>query len=124
MFYETDADPRGPGYGATQQQVLSTLGAYLIAIDYKTGKVVWRHRYPPAGDGYGGPPGILTTAGHLLFTGDGGGGNFIAFDPTTGNPLWHTHIGPVSNAAQTYMLDGHQYVLVAVDDMLYAFTLD
>jgi alcohol dehydrogenase (cytochrome c) len=37
--------------------------------------------------------------------------------------LWHTHLGQVSNAPQTYMLDGHQYLLEASGDTLYAFML-
>jgi alcohol dehydrogenase (cytochrome c) len=38
--------------------------------------------------------------------------------------LWHTQLGQTtSNAAQTYMLDGKQYVLVAAGDTLYAFSL-
>ena len=41
----------------------------------------------------------------------------------TGKPLWHARIGNVSNAAQTYMLDGRQYVLVASGDTLYSFML-
>ena len=37
--------------------------------------------------------------------------------------LWHSAIGQVSNAPQTYMLDGKQYVLAAAGDTLYAFAL-
>ena len=37
--------------------------------------------------------------------------------------VWGTRIGNISNAPETYLLDGHQYVLVAVNDTLYAFTL-
>ena len=58
----------------------------------------------------------------MLFTGDGNG-NFIAFDAVNGKPLWHTRIGGISNGPQTYMLDGRQYVLVAVSETIYAFTL-
>ena len=89
------------------------------AIDYKTGKKVWRHAWPPGG---GGGAGMLTSAGKVLFTGDGSG-NFVAFDAANGKPLWHSRIGNISNAPQTYMLDGKQHVLVAVGDTLYSFTL-
>jgi alcohol dehydrogenase (cytochrome c) len=65
---------------------------------------------------------LLTTAGKLVFAGDAGG-NFVAHDAVTGKPLWHARIGNVSNAPQTYMLDGRQYVLVAVGDTLYSFML-
>ncbi len=65
---------------------------------------------------------MLATAGKLVFGGDGGG-NLVAFDATSGTPLWHTHIGSISNAPQTYSVDGRQYVLVAVNDTLYAFAI-
>lgn len=91
----------------------------LTAIDYKTGKSVWRHPWPLGG---GGGAGMLTTAGKVLFTGDGSG-NFVAFDATNGKPLWHTRIGNISNAPQTYTIDGRQHVLVAVGDTLFVFGL-
>jgi alcohol dehydrogenase (cytochrome c) len=40
-----------------------------------------------------------------------------------GKPLWHTRVGNISNAPQTYAVDGKQYLLVATGDMLWAFTL-
>jgi len=46
-----------------------------------------------------------------------------AINVATGKPIWHTRIGNISNAPETYMLDGHQYVLVATNDMIWAFTL-
>ena len=49
------------------------------AIDYKTGNIAWKHVYPSGGFGNA-FPGILTTAGKLLFTGDPSG-NLIAYDP-------------------------------------------
>jgi alcohol dehydrogenase (cytochrome c) len=63
------------------------------------------------------------TAGKVLCTADGNG-NFVAFDAATGKILWHTRIGNISNAPQTYTIDGKQHVLVAVNDTLYAFTLN
>src|SRR4029077_3121432 len=121
MYYLTETDPRGAmGLGGKEEASLGTLGAYLTAIDYKTGKVVWKHRYPGTGGSLGN--GILTTAGKLLFAGDIGG-NLVAYDPANGNILWHTHLGQISNAPETYMLDEHQYILIAAGDSLYAFTL-
>ena len=66
--------------------------------------------------------GMLTSAGKVLLTGDGSG-NFVAFDGVNGKPLWHSRIGNISNAPQTYLLDGKQVLLVAVGDTLYAFTI-
>ncbi len=121
MYYLTETDPRGAmGLGGKEEQGVGSTGSYMTAIDYKTGKVAWRHKFP--GTGGGGPPGLLTTAGKLLFGGDLGG-NIVAYDPADGKPLWHSHIGQVSNAPETYMLDGHQYLLVASGDSLFAFTL-
>jgi alcohol dehydrogenase (cytochrome c) len=121
MYYLTETDPRGAmGLGGKDEQFLTSFGSYLTAIDYKTGKIAWRHKYP-SGARNGGN-GLLTTAGKLLFGGDPSG-NLIAYDPATGKILWHSRIGNVSNAPQTYMLDGHQYILVAAGDTLFTFTL-
>ena len=121
MYYLTETDPRGAmGLGGKDEVAVGTLGSYLSAIDYKTGKVVWRHRYPGTGGGLGN--GILTTAGKLLFSGDLGG-NLIAHNPVNGKILWHSRVGMVTNAPETYMIDGHQYILVAAGDSLYSFTL-
>ncbi len=120
IFYLTDTDPRGSmGLGGKQEDEVGSGGAYLTAIDYKTGKAAWRHPYYGGGGGGGG---LLTTAGGLLFAGDGSG-NFIAHDVNNGNVLWHTRIGPVSNPPQTYLLDGRQYVICASGDTLWAFVL-
>ena len=120
IFYLTDLDPRGSmGLGGKEEVQIGTTGNFLSAIDYRTGKVVWRHRYY----GNGGGGGLLATAGGLLFAGDGSG-NFVAFDARTGNPIWHTRIGNTTNAPQTFMLDGHQYVTVATGDTLWSFILN
>lgn len=120
LFYLTDLDPRGSmGLGGKEEVFIGTGGNYLSAIDYKTGKVVWRHRYY----GNGGGGGLLTTAGGLLFAGDGMG-NFVAHDAQTGKPIWNTRIGNITNAPQTFMLDGKQYVMVATGDTLWSFVLN
>jgi alcohol dehydrogenase (cytochrome c) len=120
MYYLTDPDPRGSmGLGGKTEVAVGSTGDFLAAIDYKTGKVVWRHQYP----GGGGGSGLLTTAGRLLFANDGSG-NLLALDPVTGKALWHSRIGGGTNAPETYMLDGRQYVLQAAGDMLYAFVLN
>lgn len=91
----------------------------LRALDYHTGKVVWNHE---TGDGESGA-GILTTAGHLLFTADTSG-NLLALDPATGKILWHLNAGGHLLASpMTYQLDARQYLLMAVQDALYAFVL-
>jgi alcohol dehydrogenase (cytochrome c) len=73
--------------------------------------------------GGGNGVGLLSTAGRLLFAADAGG-NFVARDPANGKALWHSRIGNISNAPETYMVDGKQYVLVAAGDSLFAFALN
>jgi acido-empty-quinoprotein group A len=118
MFYLTDTDPHPEGYGAAERGV-GSYGGSLRAIDYKTGKTVWNHYFPS-----GGATGILTTAGKLLFAGDGVR-HLVAFDPASGSILWHAGLADnVSNGPETYVLDGQQYLVVGAGDSLYAFTLE
>ena len=118
MFYQTDTDDHPEGYGGVDSSS-GTEGGALLAIDYKTGKPVWRHPWP----GGGGASHILTTAGHLLFTGNGT--NIIAFDPANGKILWHSSLfGSPSAGPITYMLDGVQHLLVVAGDSLYSFVVN
>ncbi|MFL6448624.1 MAG: acido-empty-quinoprotein group A [Bryobacteraceae bacterium] len=121
LAYLTDTDPRPEGYAGSGRNLWSQ--HVLEAIDTRTGEIAWTHPYRTSTGGGLGGPGILTTAGRLLFTGDYTG-NFIAFHPETGKPLWHFGVlRNVSNGPETYMLDGRQYVLVGAGDTLFAFAL-
>lgn len=94
---------------------------FLKALNYRTGDTVWQHLYPR--NQWEEDSGILTTAGHLLFTGDSAG-NLIAYDPASGKILWHHHLlAPVSNGPETFLLDGRQYLVVGAGPYLYAFRL-
>jgi alcohol dehydrogenase (cytochrome c) len=120
VLYLTDTDPRGSmGLGGKRFFITGNVSMALNAIDYRTGKPVWRREWPQ-GASIG--PGLLTTVTGLLFTGDGHG-NFVALDAANGNLLWHTRIGNITNAPQTFDIDGRQYVLVGVGDTLYAFVM-
>ena len=122
ILYLSDPDPRGSmGLGGKIRTQVGSAPSYLTAIDYATGRAEWRHPFPGV-TGAGGSGGVLATAGDLVFTGDAGG-NFVAFDAANGTPLWHSHIGSITNAPQTYMIDGRQYVLAATGDTLYAFVI-
>lgn len=91
----------------------------IRAINYRTGQITWDHE---TGVGEGGA-GIMTTAGHLLFTADNSG-NMMALDPATGKTLWHVRLGHgVSSSPMTFELDGRQYLVVSAGDLLFAFTL-
>jgi alcohol dehydrogenase (cytochrome c) len=118
LSYLMETDPRGSmGLGGRQSAAVGGAGNFITAIEPLTGKVSWRHELLG-----GGATGMLTTAGRLLFAGDGGG-NLVAFDVATGKPLWHSRVGTVSNAPQTYMLDGKQHLLAAVGDQVFVFKL-
>jgi alcohol dehydrogenase (cytochrome c) len=123
IFYLTDTDPRPQGWGAAERH-LWNLGTEIKALDYRTGKVVWSRPLALTATGSGGGPmGLLSTAGKLLF-GNDGGGNFVAYDAATGKPLWHAGLGTnTSNGPQSFLLDGRQYVTVGAGDQLFAFTL-
>ncbi len=117
LTYLIDVDPRGSmGLGGTENFGLGGVGNFLTAIDYRTGAAAWRHEMQG-----GGSTGLLATAGGLVFA--GGGANLMAFDAATGKTLWHSRIGNQSNAPETYMLDGHQYLLAVAGDTMFAFVI-
>jgi len=116
VFYRT-TEGKAEGWGGRDRNLWAN--STLRALDYKTGKVVWNHEL---GNGTS-IAGILTTAGHLLFTADNSG-NLLALDPATGKSLWHLNVGGGLLASpMTYQLDGRQYLIVPIEDNLYAFAL-
>jgi alcohol dehydrogenase (cytochrome c) len=116
IFYLT-ATGKPEGWAGRDTDLWSN--STIRAIDYRTGKIAWNHEI---GEGESGA-GIMTTAGHLLFTADNEG-NILALDPATGKTLWHLSAGGrVENSPMTYELDERQYVVMAVQDELYAFAL-
>ena len=121
-LYDTSDKPQGYGGGGGGTFDGKTA---LFALDVRTGAVKWKHEHE--GNGAGGGAGmtgggVLTTAGHLLLSGDAG--NLVAFDPADGKILWHQRlITSPSNGASTWMLDGNQYVIVGAGDTLYALKL-
>ena len=81
----------------------------LLAWDPVAQKEAWHVDYPAPWNG-----GTLTTAGNLVFQGTADG-RFIAYDAKSGEKLWETPTGTgVVAAPATYMVDGVQYVSVAV----------
>jgi quinohemoprotein ethanol dehydrogenase len=89
--------PKAPAYGR------------LLAWDPVKQKEAWRAEYVAPWNG-----GTLTTAGNLVFQGTADG-RFIAYNAATGEKLWETPTGTgVVAAASTYLIDGKQYVSVAV----------
>jgi len=79
----------------------------VTAVNYNTGKIVWQKKTPLPMMG-----GALTTAGGLMFTGEGDGW-FRAYDAKTGDVLWSFFAGAGVNAPPaSYAVDGKQYIVV------------
>ena len=81
----------------------------LLAWDPVKQKEVWRVEHIAPWNG-----GTLTTAGNLVFQGSADG-RFVAYNASTGEKLWETPVGTgVVAAPATYLVDGVQYVSIAV----------
>jgi alcohol dehydrogenase (cytochrome c) len=125
MYYKTEGDPRGSmGLGGKAELGVAGGGTYLKAIDPSTGRTAWQIKYPtvaPTGYPIGRGNGLLATAGGLIFntTPDAG---LVARDAANGKALWHVERVP-TNAAQTFMVDGKQYLLFGSGFNLYAYAL-
>jgi alcohol dehydrogenase (cytochrome c) len=115
VYYVYDPSDNPMGWGGTDRGGYSEQGQ-LKAIDYATGKVKW------SAPRYAGNSGLLSTAGNLVF-GSGSGG-LQAYDAATGEALWHSRIGSVTNGPITYELDGLQYVVAGSGSRLAAFVLN
>jgi quinohemoprotein ethanol dehydrogenase len=97
------------GFFANVEEPKSQPFGRLIAWDPVKQQQVWKQDYPSPWNG-----GTLTTAGNLVFQG-AADGRFVAYNATSGEKLWEqpTGTGIVAGPA-TYMIDGVQYVSVAV----------
>ena len=81
----------------------------LIAWDPVAQKQAWAVEHVSPWNG-----GTLTTAGNLVFQGTADG-RLVAYNAKTGEKLWETATGTgVVAAPSTYMVDGKQYVSIAV----------
>jgi alcohol dehydrogenase (cytochrome c) len=116
-YYIFDTDPKPEGWGGNDRGGWGE--SMLQAMDYKTGKVRWSHKW----EGSAVRCGVLSTAGNLVFTGDPSN-NLVALNAETGEPLWHANLGnEVSNGPMTYELDGTQYLVVGAGDTLFGFAM-
>ena len=119
----------------------------LTAIDMNAGDIAWQvpngegpRNHPALRDldlpwlGQGGRASVLVTKS-LVFLGEGGntgvsalpqwyngpgGKKFRAYDKASGEVVWETELpGGTTGAPMTYMIDGRQFIVVAVgwDDM-------
>ena len=79
-------------------------GGFFVAWDPVGQKAAWKIPFQPAG-------GALSTAGQLIFVGNGGG-KFFALDPLSGKTLWEAQLGQGVATPISYELDGKQYIAV------------
>jgi glucose dehydrogenase/plastocyanin len=101
----------------------------LAAIDARTAKIAWQKRLPYSEcEGSGG---ALTTAGGLMFHSEPDG-VFQAYDAKTGDERWRFQTGelglggaagPSGAAAMTYESRGGQFVALANNRVVWAFTI-
>ena len=116
LFFRT-SEGKGEGFAGRGLRA-SEAHAWIRAIDYQTGKIVWSH---PAGGQWSG---VLTTAGGVVFGADADSGALLGLDAKTGATLWHTFVNEQEyNPPMTYEFEGNQYVLFGVGNSLMAFRL-
>jgi PQQ-dependent dehydrogenase (methanol/ethanol family) len=94
----------------------------LRALDIESGKIVWEK--PQIGPTEGKRcAGVLATAGGLLFYGDPSG-DFVALDERDGKTLWHFPTNGENKASpMTFMVDGKQFIAVAIGPNIVCFGL-
>jgi alcohol dehydrogenase (cytochrome c) len=90
----------------------------IRALNARTGEMRWEFKlHSPAGAS------VLSTAGGLVFSG-APEGNFYALDARTGKPLWDFQTGgSIRSNPVSFTVDGHQYVAISADRVLYVFGL-
>ena len=93
---------------------------YVRALDATTGKKIWDYQQISSFH-YG--PGVLSTAGGLVFAGEHKG-QISALDARTGKSLWHFNTGDlITSSPISYAIDGQQYVAIASGGNIVAFSL-
>lgn len=106
--HETEAADGGkPVRYAASEPTDDPRWGLLSAIDLRTGKIAWQQKtaQPLVG-------GVLSTAGGMLFCGEGNG-DLKAYDSQTGKQLWQYHSEFGVNAPPiTYTVNGEQYIAV------------
>jgi alcohol dehydrogenase (cytochrome c) len=121
VYFKRDAEYKEgmfyAGGGENELPADDASGA-IRALDARTGEMRWEFNlHSPAGAS------VLSTAGGLVFSGTDEG-NFYALDAHTGKPLWDFQTGgSISSNPISFTVDGHQYVAITADRVLYVFGL-
>ena len=109
------------GFGTTNEFEEFPDSKYVSAVralDPTTGNRKWEYRVQAKSTS-----GLVSTAGNLVFGGTVKG-NFFALDSRNGTELWRLDLGGRVHAApMTYMVDGKQYVTIAVGSALFTLGL-
>ena len=101
---------------------------FHVALDSRTNRIVWQDRVPYA-DCMG--SGAMTTAGGLMFHAEADG-ILGAYDQATGERLWQFQTGFIGTPnprgfgggpVVTYEIGGEQFVALAMNRVVWAFTL-
>jgi alcohol dehydrogenase (cytochrome c) len=93
---------------------------FLRAIDIQTGKITWE--IPKVG-GSGIASGLMSTAGGIVFYGDGSGA-VVAADANNGHLLWHFNTSQMfKGSPMTYTVDGHQRLAITAGQTVLSFGL-
>jgi alcohol dehydrogenase (cytochrome c) len=94
--------------------------SYVRALDLTTGKQMWEYKLIGTNH-YG--PGLLSTAGGLIFAGDNQG-IFSALDARTGKSLWHFSVGEkITASPMAYAVNGKEFVALLAGPNVVVFGL-
>jgi alcohol dehydrogenase (cytochrome c) len=121
VYFKRDAEYKeGTFYagGGENELPADDASGAIRALNARTGEMRWEFKlHSPAGAS------VLSTAGGLVFSGTDEG-NFYALDARTGKPLWDFQTGgSISSNPISFTMDGHQYVAITADRVLYVFGL-
>jgi alcohol dehydrogenase (cytochrome c) len=109
----------GGGFGPPAADGQAPPSQGVMAFDPETGKPKWKFELAQNGL----QPGVLATAGGLVFAASAEG-NFMALDASTGRELWRFAAGATIPASPvSYSVDGKQYLAVSSANVLYSFAL-
>jgi quinohemoprotein ethanol dehydrogenase len=123
------------GRGGNVPAASSPAQEFVLAWDPVAQKERWRFSLaagvPTTGGGFNMNAGTLSTAGNLVFSGDGRG-MFYGLHAATGERLWSQQLFPNIATPITYELDGRQYISVlsgngsanSLPARMYTFALD
>ncbi len=90
-----------------------------MALEGKTGKVLWRHIVVRNNLSAG----VLATRGGVVFVATAES-NFMALDAKTGKALWNFKMpGNISASPMSYAVNGKQFVAITAGNLVYSFAL-